>query len=265
MKLAAQTNGVIINCDSMQLYNGLPTLTAQPTAEDKSKIPHKLYGVLAPNDVCSAGNWRHLVLPVIEETLQNNQTPIICGGTGLYIKALIDGLSPIPDIPDEVRQKVINSYNSLGAEKFYAELERRDPVMAKRFHANHKARLMRTMEVLEHTGKSLAEWQNAPRIPAPENWEFEIHKIMPERETLYQRCNSRFIEMIQNGAIQEAEHFASLYPPTKNHIPLNKALGYPQILQHLNGDLAKDEMISLAQGETRRYAKRQVTWFRTQI
>lgn len=156
----AQDDGVIINCDSLQIYDGLPTLTAQPSEHDLSAAEHLLYRHLHPNDVTSAGNWRELVQPIIKDVLKEGKTPIICGGTGLYIKALIDGLSPMPDVPDEVRTRVVARYDEVGAENFYAELKARDPVMAARFHVNHKARIIRAMEVLEATGRSLAEWQS---------------------------------------------------------------------------------------------------------
>ncbi|MFP4313821.1 MAG: tRNA (adenosine(37)-N6)-dimethylallyltransferase, partial [Alphaproteobacteria bacterium] len=139
LELAAHKyDGVIINCDSLQIYDALPTLTAQPDAQDLKSAPHRLYSHLHPNEVCSAGNWRELVMPVIEEVIQEEKTPIICGGTGLYIRALTDGLSPIPDIPHDVRNAVVEKYETIGAEAFYAELEKRDPVMAARFHVNHK-------------------------------------------------------------------------------------------------------------------------------
>ena len=267
MELARALGGVIINCDSMQIYDDLPILSAQPPQEDTSEIPHRLYAALHPNDVCSAGNWRELVEPIIQETIENGQTPIICGGTGLYIKALIDGLSPIPDIPESVREQVVERFEELGAETFYAELQERDPEMAARFHVNHKARIIRAMEVLEATGKSLAEWQKLERLPPPAHWEFEIHKILPQRETLYQRCNERFTWMVENGALEEVETFDKRLKSgeVKEGVPLCKALGFKQLRAYLNGEMDKDEAIERAQGITRRYAKRQVTWFNNQL
>ena len=267
LELAAAYNGVIINCDSQQIYNGLPILSAQPPEEDKAQAPHKLYATLHPNEVCSAGNWREIVEPIITETIENGQTPIICGGTGLYIKALIDGLSPMPYIPDDVRNKVVARYEEIGAEEFYAELKARDPEMAARFHVNHKARIIRAMEVLEATGKSLAEWQELPRTPPPENWGFEIHKILPDREELYDRCNKRFEWMVDNGALEEIEDFDKRIQSGEitDGVPLTKALGLQELRSYLNGELSKDEAITLAQTATRHYAKRQMTWFRNQL
>ena len=267
MELAEKLDGVIINCDSQQIYDGLPLLSAQPSEEDKARVPHRLYAALHPNDVCSAGNYRELAEPVIEEVIKSGKTPVICGGTGLYIKALIDGLSPIPDIPDDVRDAVVAKYEAIGAEEFYKELEQRDPEMASRFHVNHKARIIRAMEVLEATGKSLAEWQEMPRQGPPEHWEFEIHKILPEREDLYDRCNRRFEWMVENGALEETKEFADRLESgdVKEGVPLCKALGFRELRAHLNGELELGDAIEIAQGITRRYAKRQVTWFRNQL
>ncbi len=267
IELAQQKDGVIINCDSVQLYDGLPLLTAQPTEEDKGKVPHRLYGALHPNDICSAGNWCEIVKPVIEEVLESGQSPIITGGTGLYIKALMEGLSPIPDIPENIRQTAIQKQKELGNPAFHAELEKRDPVMAQRLHPSNTARLVRAWEVLEATGKSLSEWQAQDKEAPPENWNFEVEIIMPEREELYKRCNDRFIQMLEMGALEEV---AALGQKVENgevesHVPLTKALGFNHLREYQHGNISKDEAITASQGETRRYAKRQVTWFRNQL
>lgn len=267
MALAAAHNGVIINCDSQQIYDGLPILSAQPGDEDKAAAPHRLYAALHPNDVCSAGNWREMVEPVIEEVIAKGQTPIICGGTGLYIKALMEGLSPMPDIPETVRKRVVARFEKVGPQIFYNELKSRDPIMAERFHVNHKARIIRAMEVLEATGKSLAEWQKLPRTPPPAHWQFALHKILPERETLYARCNQRFVWMLENGALEEVEAFDARLQSgeIKPGVPLTKALGFKELRAYLNREITKDEAIQAAQTATRHYAKRQTTWFNNQL
>lgn len=267
LELARDLNGVIINCDSMQIYSDLPILTAQPSQDELKQAPHLLYSALHPNAPCSAGNWNEMARPLIQRVLSAGQTPIICGGTGLYIKALMEGLSPIPDIPQNVRERVVNHYETVGAEIFFQELEARDPVMAARFHANHKARIIRAMEVLEATGKSLAQWQNAPREKPPEHWTFNIHKVLPDREVLKTRCNERFIWMIENGALEEVQNFATrLRSGDINHnVPLVKALGFKPLCAYLDGEMSKDDAVTRAQADTRQYAKRQMTWFRNQI
>lgn len=267
LDIAEKHNGVIINCDSQQIYDGLPILSAQPPEEDKKRAPHRLYATLHPNNVCSAGNWREIAEPIIQEVIANDQTPVICGGTGLYIKALIEGLSPMPDIPDEVRNAVVARYEEIGAEEFYKDLENRDPEMAARFHVNHKARIIRAMEVLEATGCSLADWQKEERQAPPSEWNFEVHKIIPERETLYARCNERFEWMVDNGALEEVEEFDQRLQSgeVKDGVPLTKALGFRELRAYLRGEMSKEDAIEKSQALTRNYAKRQTTWFRNQL
>lgn len=267
LDIAAACNGVIINADSMQVYDGLPILTAQPDAEDKSKIPHELYGAMHPNKSCSAGNWREMVEPLMYNILAKDQTPVIVGGSGLYLHALIEGLSPMPDIPEDVRRAASEKQKELGNPEFHAELAKRDPTMAEKLDPYNTARLVRAWEVLEATGKSLAEWQELPRQAPPEEWQFDVTIIIPERETLYERCNTRFEWMLKNGALEELESFnqAIRDGSISDKALLTHALGAKPLSAYLDGHLSKAEAIEKSQGETRQYAKRQVTWFKHQI
>ncbi len=266
LELAKELSGVVINCDSMQIYDGLHMLTAQPPKEDLEQAEHRLYSHLHPNEACSAGNWRELVEPIIHDLHNNGKTPIIVGGSGLYIKALTHGLSPMPDVPQEIRDAVVARYEEIGAEKFYEVLQNRDPEMAARFHVNHKARIIRAMEVLEATGKSLAEWQNLDRLSPPDDWNFKIEIVIQPRPVQHQRCNDRFIWMIENGALEEVEHFASRIESgeVNENVPLANALGYREMLSYIRGEIDKDMAIEKAQARTRQYAKQQVTWFKNQ-
>ncbi len=267
MALADTLDGVIINCDSMQIYDGMPLLCAQPSAKDFSAAPHLLYAHLHPNEVCSAGNWREIVEPMIVEVLAAGQTPIVVGGSGLYIRALMEGLSPMPDISDAARAKAVALQAELGNPAFHVELEKLDPVMAARFHAHHTARLVRAYEVIIDTGKSLAEWQELPRSAPPEDWNFKVEIVMPERAELYERCNARFLWMLENGAWEEVREFSERVESgeVNDGVPLTKALGYQPLLACLRGEMGKDEAIERGQAETRHYAKRQSTWFRNQM
>lgn len=266
LELAKERNGVVINCDSMQIYDGLHILTAQPPEEDLAEADHLLYSHLHPNEACSAGNWREIVEPIIHDLHDKGKTPIIVGGSGLYIKALTHGLSPMPDVPQEIRNDVVAKYEKIGAESFYEELKNRDPEMAARFHVNHKARIIRAMEVLEATGKSLAEWQNLDRIAPPDDWNFKIEIIIQPRPIQHQRCNDRFVWMIENGALEEVEHFAYRIEKgeVNENVPLANALGYKEMLAYIRGEMKKDDAIEKAQARTRQYAKQQVTWFKNQ-
>jgi tRNA dimethylallyltransferase len=267
LKLAAEHNGVIINADSMQIYDDLPILTAQPPQEDKDKAPHLLYGSLHPNESSSAGNWREMVEPLIHETLAQGKTPIIVGGSGLYIKALIEGLSPMADIPQEIRDAAGVKQRELGNPAFHEALSIRDPIMGERLDPFNTARLIRAWEVLEATGKSLSEWQELPRVEPPDTWQFHITTVMPKREVLYDRCNRRFEWMLENGALEELEEFNQKVKngEINQNALLAHALGVEPLTAYLNGELSKEEAITQGQGETRRYAKRQVTWFRNQV
>lgn len=267
LELARVLDGVVINCDSLQIYGALPILSAQPSAADHDAAPHRLYGALHPNEVCSAGNWREKAILAIEEVLSAGKAPIICGGTGLYIKALTEGLSPIPDIPEEVRARAIALQKGLGNPAFHAALEKRDPVMAARFHPFHTARLVRAYEVIEATGRSLAEWQDIEREGPPAHWRFEIHKIMPERDELRARCDARFDWMMENGVLDEVAAFDARLEAGEvaEGVPITKALGFKPLRAYLRGEISRDEAVERAKGETRRYAKRQITWFRHQL
>ena len=267
IELARKTDGIIINCDSMQIYDGLHMLTAQPPEEDLKQAPHRLYSALHPNIACSAGNWREMAEPLIHEILEQGKTPIIVGGSGLYIKALTDGLSPIPDISQDVRDAAMTRQKELGNPAFHEELAKRDPVMAARFHPFHTARLIRAWEVLEETGKSLAEWQKLTRLAPPKNWHFEIEVIIPERPLLHRRCNDRFVWMVENGALDEVESFRKRVENGEIHhnVPLLKALGYRELLAYIKGETRKEDAIEKAQARTRQYAKQQITWFKNQL
>ena len=177
------------------------------------------------------------------------------------------GLSPIPDIPDDIRAQAVHKQKTLGNPGFHNALAKIDPVMAKRFHPGHTARLIRAYEVILATGKSLAEWQKIPPIPPPENWSFEVHKIIPERKALYERCNQRFLQMLDNGALDEVQAFNRQIENGEINpgVPITKALGFKELRAYLNGEITKDEAVKTAQTATRHYAKRQVTWFRNQL
>lgn len=267
LDLAKKTNGIIVNADSRQVYSDLPILTAQPSQEEKESIPHELYGVLDPNETCSAGIWRSMAQGVIEKILAHGKTPVVVGGTGLYIKALTEGLSPIPLVPEHIRIAAIQKQQELGNPAFHAALAERDPAMAARFHPHHTARLVRAWEVLEATGKSLSEWQKEAKDAPPPEWIFETHKIMPERDILNQRCDERFLKMLEEGVLEEVRGFDRKITGREvaADAPLTRSLGFRPLQDYVQGRISREEAIERAQSETRQYAKRQVTWFRNQL
>lgn len=262
LDIARRANGIIINADSMQVYDGLPRLTAQPDAADRAAAPHRLYGVLPPAQSCSAARWRDMALVAIDETLAAGRLPVVVGGTGFYIRTLTDGISPMPEVPANVRTRLAAQIEQEGNEAFHRRLAARDPVMAARLHPSNTQRLIRAMEVLEHTGKSLAEWQALPADGPPPHLRFIKVALLPPRDVLYPRCDKRFLQMIEDGVLDEVRAFPA---PQETPWPLHKALGYPELRAYLDGTCTREDAIIQAQQSTRNYAKRQVTWFRHQM
>ncbi len=260
LNVARQSNGTIINADSLQIYDALPILTAQPDAGDRDVVPHLLYGVLPPTAQSTAADWVARAVQAIEETLDAGRTPIVVGGTGLYLKTLIQGLSPIPSVPDDIRLATRARHKAMGADAFYADLVTRDPIMAARLNKGDSQRVIRAMEVLEATGQSLSVWQALPPIPPRPEWRYDVTLILPQREVLYARCDARFRQMLTMGVLDEVAGFSG---PADS--PCTKALGYTPLLNYLQGRVSLDDAVAQAQQDTRHYAKRQVTWFKGQL
>lgn len=260
--VAAAKNGVIVNADSMQMYDGLGILTAQPPDADLSAAPHRLYAALQPDDICSAARWRDMALAEIDRVIAAGKLPVIVGGTGFYIRTLLSGISPVPEIAADIRDRLNARQKEIGNPAFHAELQKRDPVMAEKLNPYNTQRLVRAMEVLEGTGKSLAEWQALPPAPPPAYLTFVTATLVPPREKLYANCDARFGIMLKQGALEQVREFMKTATAA---MPLAKALGYPELSSHLAGNISLTDAISLAQQSTRNYAKRQTTWFRNQM
>ncbi|OFW88131.1 MAG: tRNA (adenosine(37)-N6)-dimethylallyltransferase MiaA [Alphaproteobacteria bacterium RIFCSPHIGHO2_02_FULL_46_13] len=267
LTLAEKIGGVIINADSLQLYNGLPTLTAQPSAADKALVPHLLYGITPPDITLTAMDWRKMALAALETVTEDGKVPIIVGGTGFYIKTLMEGLSPIPEIPNEVRILSEDLMDQLGIEAFFEQLKTLDPVLCEKIDPQNRRRLVRAYEVIAHTGKPMSYWQSFPPVGAPDQYDFQVQIISPDRDTLYDRCNTRFDIMVASGVVDEVRHFDDLIMAGK--VPfdcaLTHALGFQPLQSHVRGEMDLDTAIILSKNETRHYAKRQTTWFKNQM
>ncbi len=260
LAVAERFEGVVINADSMQVYRDLKILTAQPDADALARVPHRLYGVLGSREACSAGRWRAIALKEIEAAAGAGMLPVLVGGTGLYIKALIEGLAPIPETPEKVRAATRALHARLGAAAFHEALARRDPETARQLEPGDSQRLIRAWEVLEATGRSLASWRRAKGPGAPPGLEFKTLLFDPPRRELYAACDARFDRMIENGAVEEVAALDRLGLDPR--LPAMKAVGVRELLGFLHGELELDEARERAQRATRNYAKRQVTWFR---
>ncbi len=262
-ELADAFEGTVINADSMQVYRELRILTDRPDDAALARAPHRLFGVLPATDACSAGRWREMALEAMAEARQAGRLPVLVGGTGLYLKSLLHGLAPIPDIPAPTRRAARDRHRELGNEAFHAELSARDPEMAARLRPGDTQRLIRAWEVLEATGRSLAHWQGLSDERAPADFRFVTILLAPSREALYSACDARFADMLERGAIEEVRALLAL--DLDGELPAMKAVGVPEIARHLAGDWSLDEVVSAARQATRRYVKRQSTWFRHQL
>lgn len=263
LELAIAFGGTVINADSMQVYRELRILTARPSAADEARAPHRLYGVLSAAEPCSAARWREMAVAAIGAARGAGRLPIVCGGTGLYLKALIEGLSPLPDIPADTRASVRARFATAKTEDIRAALRKADPKAAACLSAADRQRQLRALEVMEATGRSIMDWQAAPPSGPPPGADFCSILLMPPRKALYEACDARFRRMLAEGALDEAAHLRSLGLDAA--LPAMKALGVSALIRHLDGEIGLECAVAAAQQATRNYVKRQVTWFKRQF
>jgi len=247
----------------MQVYDTLRILTARPSESDLAEVPHLLFGYVAVSERHSAGKWLEDIGQVLQTVQAENRTPILVGGSGLYLRLLTEGLADIPDIPDEIRKKWQTRLKEIGAEALHGELAARDAAGAARIPPSDPTRIVRALEVYEATGKPLHVWHadaaGAALVPLSQA---ETAVISIPRAELHQRIEERFDRMVAVGAISEAEEIAALN--LDPNLPAMKAIGVPEFLAAARGELSSEQAITDAKTATRRYAKRQETWFRHQ-
>jgi tRNA dimethylallyltransferase len=263
LEVADKYNGVIINCDSMQVYTELRIITARPSSADEAHISHKLYGAVSVEDPYSVGIWRDMAITEIEACWQNGKLPIITGGTGLYIKALMEGLTEIPKVSSEIRENVIARHNKIGVEAFHQELREFDPVSAERLNKSDSQRVIRAFEVYVATERSLSDWHKQEPTAEPLSAHYQSIIFEPPRGALYAKCEDRLDWMVENGALDEVRNLMNFNLDLG--CPPMKALGVPEIIAYLNSNLTLEEALNIAKQSTRHYVKRQMTWFRNQI
>jgi len=259
--IAEKCSGVIINADSQQIYRELPILTARPTVVEEARIPHRLYGFLPVSEPCSAGKWLNLARMEIDWTLSQAMVPIVTGGTGLYLKALLHGIAEMPDIAPEVRLQASNDYDAMGKEAFAERLKAVDPDFFDRLKSFDQQRLIRAYEVWLGSGKSLSWWQGQGVKPIYPADYFTIYQVDLPRDELYRRCNQRFLNMIEQGAIEEVRQFQGSELGTRD----SGIIGVKELSAYLRQEIILEQAISASQQATRNYAKRQLTWFRHQL
>lgn len=264
LELAERAGGVIINADSMQVYRELRVITARPSAVEEARAPHRLYGYRAASDICSAAAWGADATAALADAWAVGQLPIVVGGSGLYLRTLLYGIAPVPDIPAAVRQEVRTRMAEEGPEAMHRELTRLDPESAARLKISDRQRIARALEVAQATGEPLSAWQRRPLEGGilPEIDALTL-VLAPPRDVLYARCDQRLEHMMTVGGLEEIRAFLAANPPPD--VPLRRALAVPEFSRHLAGELGFDEALTLAKTATRQYAKRQMTWFRHQF
>ena len=263
LQIAEAFDGEIVNADSMQVYKELRILTARPSDEEESRVPHHLFGCLPVSERCSAGMWLKMAQDVLTDIHARDKLPIIAGGTGLYIKALTDGLAKIPEVPVEIFEGVQSHFDEVGGERFKTELALVDPGASERLPATDRQRLIRAAAVFAATGQTLSEWQRVQTSEPGYAARYGTVVLMPPRDEIYAAINARFDQMMDQGAMAEAEAFAELGIPSD--LPSARAVGVAELLRVIRGEMTLEAAVTKAKTSSRNLAKRQITWFKRQI
>jgi tRNA dimethylallyltransferase len=258
LALAERTGGTIINADSAQVYRDLRIVSARPDADDERRAPHRLYGYRDGARPCSAADWAEDAKQAIENTHADGALPILVGGTGLYLRTLLDGIAPVPPIDPEVREAV----RALPVQRSYEALQAEDPDAAARLRPSDTTRVARALEVIRSTGRPLADWQREKTGGIARQVALAPLILFPPRDWLYERCDRRFTAMMSDEGIEEVRRLVErgLDPD----LPVMRAIGVREIASYLSGARSRDEAIDAGRTATRQYAKRQYTWFSRQ-
>jgi tRNA dimethylallyltransferase len=263
LTLAERFDGTIVNADSMQVYRDLRIITARPTAEEEARAPHRLYGHVDAAENYSTGRWIKDVAAALQDIRAAGRLPILVGGTGLYFTALTKGLAAVPPIPPDIREEVRGRLAREGVAPLRAELEALDPKTAARLRINDRSRTSRALEVVKATGRSITDWHKEGMPPVLQSENSAKVFLTIDRKELVDRIETRFDAMLTAGALDEVRALAARkLDPT---LPAMKAHGVPWLIRHLNGEITLEQAAAGGKMDTRRYAKRQVTWFRNQL
>jgi tRNA dimethylallyltransferase len=258
LQLAKARDIMIINADSAQVYADLPVLSAQPTRAEQASVPHRLFGYLDGATACSAARWAKDANDAIAEAHGDGRMPVLVGGTGLYVRTLLEGIAPIPQADPALRAEI----RSLAVAAAYQRLQSADPDVAASLAPTDSSRIARALEVIEGTGRSIAEWRTEKVGGIGGKVDVHALVLLPPREWLYARCDARFDLMLDNGAVAEVQQLLARHLP--EDAPVLRAIGVPEIAAMLSGTIDRNEAVRLGKIATRQYAKRQFTWFRNQ-
>jgi tRNA dimethylallyltransferase len=263
VRMARECGGVVVNADSMQVYDTLRIITARPSEDDMGEVAHHLYGHVPAMHAYSTGEWQREVCALLPVLKEQGRAPVFVGGTGLYFKALTGGLSDMPEISQDIRCRVRLRLKEEGPQALHSELSARDAAVAANLKPMDGQRILRALEVLEETGRSITEFQGkaGPVIIDPSR----ARKIvaLPDRKILHSRIDARFVKMLDGGAVAEVESLLASNPAPD--LPIMKAIGVREIGEMLAGRMTRDTVIERGSALTRQYAKRQMTWFRNQM
>jgi len=263
LAVAEEFGGAVINADSMQVYRELDVITARPRFPATVRVPHLLYGFLPASEACSVGQWLERAARAVDETRAMGRVPVVAGGTGLYLKALMEGLSAIPEPPIEAREEARSLHAELGGEAFRDRLAELDPTAAARLPAGDTQRLIRAYEVVLGTGRTLGDWQKEAPVVAPVTGPFLTIAIVPPRDRLYAAIDARFGRMVEEGGLDEVRRLVGL--GLDPGLPAMKAVGVRELAAFLAGETTLEGAVESAQKASRNYAKRQFTWLRHQF
>lgn len=263
VELAKRHDGAVINADSMQVYDTLRVLTARPSEEEMQGVPHHLYGHVPAGAAYSTGAWLRDVSALLPALRAAGRLPVFVGGTGLYFKALTGGLSDMPAIPEALRETLRTRLLEEGLDGLYGELAAADPAMAASLNRQDGQRIVRALEVVKATGRSIADFQGQSGPVIIDADEARKIVVLPDRAVLHQRINGRFEKMLQQGAEDEVRALLALDLPAE--APVMKAIGVSQITAMVRGEMTREEVLEKGAAATRQYAKRQMTWFRNQM
>ncbi|MBB2684997.1 UNVERIFIED_ORG: tRNA dimethylallyltransferase [Rhizobium etli] len=263
IELAKRHGGAVVNADSMQVYDTLRVLTARPSEEEMQGVPHHLYGHVPAGAAYSTGAWLRDVSALLPALKAAGQLPVFVGGTGLYFKALTGGLSDMPTIPEALREELRTRLLEEGPDKLYAELDAIDPAMSANLNRQDGQRIVRALEVIKVTGRSIADFQGRSGPVLIDAEKARKIVVLPDRAVLHQRINGRFEKMLQQGAEDEVRTLLGL--GLRAEAPVMKAIGVSQIAAMLKGEMTREEVLEKGAAATRQYAKRQMTWFRNQM
>ncbi|MBY5879692.1 tRNA (adenosine(37)-N6)-dimethylallyltransferase MiaA [Rhizobium ruizarguesonis] len=263
VELARRHDGAVVNADSMQVYDTLQVLTARPSEEEMQGVPHHLYGHVPAGAAYSTGAWLRDVSALLPALRAAGRLPVFVGGTGLYFKALTGGLSDMPAIPEALRETLRTRLLEEGLDGLYGELAAADPAMAASLNRQDGQRIVRALEVVKATGRSIADFQGQSGPVIIDADEARKIVVLPDRAVLHQRINGRFEKMLQQGAEDEVRALLALDLPAE--APVMKAIGVSQITAMVRGEMTRVEVLEKGAAATRQYAKRQMTWFRNQM